>query len=66
MFGLFNKKKEPPKGPPNRFPPVPEWRPSISQPLDRIAERMRYYTDGTKDFAVFQYGTCVVLADGLS
>jgi len=34
MFGLFEKKE-----PPKRFPPVPDWQPSICQPLDRIAER---------------------------
>lgn len=65
MFGLF-KKKEPSEKSPERFPPVPDWRPSVVQPLDRIAERIRYYTDGAKDFAMFENGTCVVLDDGLS
>jgi len=47
-------------------PPVPSWRPSLRQPLDRIAERVRYYTDGKRDFALFQHGTCVLLPGGLS
>lgn len=49
-----------------QFPPVPAWRPTITMPLDRVAERMRYYTDGRKDFAIFQYGTCVLLDNELS
>jgi hypothetical protein len=52
-------------GPPKRFPPVPDWRPAIVLPIGRIAERLRYYTNGSKDFAIFQHGTCVILADGL-
>jgi hypothetical protein len=47
-------------------PPVPDWRPTIRQPLDRIVERLVYYTDGKRDFAVFENGTCVILPDGLS
>jgi hypothetical protein len=48
------------------FPPVPEWRPSIVQPLERIIDRVIYYTDGARDFAVFENGTCAILPDGLS
>ena len=65
MFGLF-KKKEPPQEPPKRFPPVPDWRPDIIQPIDQIVERLRFYTNGKRDLAVFTNGTCVVLPDGLS
>lgn len=65
MFGLF-KKKGPTRGQPKPFPPVPDWRPSITQPLDRIIDRIRYYTDGKRDFAVFRYGTIVILPPGLS
>lgn len=65
MFGLF-KKKEPPKKGPKRFPPVPDWQPSIVQSLDRIADRIRYYTNGSRDFALFQHGTCVILENDLS
>lgn len=36
------------------------------QPLDRIVERVRHYSDGNKDFAVFRYGTVAVLPNGLS
>jgi hypothetical protein len=64
MFGLF-KKKDAPKEASKRFPPVPEWRPSIVQPLDRIADRIRYYTNGSRDFVMFEHGTCVILEDGL-
>src|SRR4051812_18412869 len=62
-FDMFNPFK---KKPPARFPPVPDWRPSIRQPLDRLIERFNYYYDGTRDFAVFANGTCAVLPDGLS
>ena len=65
MFGLF-KKKEPPKEPPKRFPPVPDWQPSIVQPLDLIVDRLKCYTDGARDFAVFTNGTAVILPSGLS
>ncbi len=60
MFDLFKKKK------PNAdFPPVPEWRPTIHKPLEQIIERLKYYTNDKKDFAVFEHGTCVILTDGL-
>ncbi|TKB67070.1 MAG: hypothetical protein E8D47_04550 [Nitrospira sp.] len=63
MFGL-SKKKLP--QPPREFPPVPKWRPSIRQPLDRVVERVAHYTDQQRDFVVFEYGTCVLVQDGLS
>jgi hypothetical protein len=62
MFGLFKKKPPPP---PRQFPPVPKWRPTIRQPLDRVIERVAHYTNRQKDFAVFEYGTCVLVQDGL-
>lgn len=65
MFGLF-KKKEPPQEPPNSFPPAPEWRPTIMQPIDQVVERLRFYTNGQSDLAVLSHGTCVVLPDGLA
>ena len=52
--------------PPVVFPPVPVWQPSFKQPLDRMIDRMKYYTDRKRDFAVFENGTCVILEDGLS
>jgi len=58
LFNIFKKKP--------KFPPVPDWRPSIRQPIDRIVERVSRYTDRKTDFAVFNYGTCVVLPDDLS
>ncbi len=63
MFGLFKKKPPPPPG---GFPPMPKWRPSIRQPLDRVVERVAHYTNRQKDFAVFEYGTCVLVENGLS
>jgi len=48
------------------FPPVPNWRPSFSEPLDKVADRLRYYTDEKRDFVVFENGTCAIINDGLS
>ena len=62
MFGF--KKKEPPQPP--QFPPVPKWRPNIAAPLNDIVERMTHYTNKQRDFAVFKYGTCAVLPNGLA
>lgn len=45
---------------------MPDWTPEIVQPLETIVDRIQYYTDGKKDFAVFKYGTCVLLDDALS
>ena len=61
MFDLFKKKSKEPQ-----FPPVPDWRPTIKQPLDRLIERLCYYTDNQRDFAVFENGTCAILPDGLT
>lgn len=51
---------------PQDFPPVPKWRPSFAQPLDRIVDRLHYYTNGKRDFAVFANGTCAILEPGLA
>jgi hypothetical protein len=48
-----------------KLPPVPDWKPSIQQPIDRIIERVCFYTDQKRDLAVFEHGTCVILPDGL-
>ena len=64
MFGLF-KKKQPPPERPKQFPPVPDWRPDIIQPLERVVERLRFYTNATRDFAVFEHGTAAILPGGL-
>jgi hypothetical protein len=48
------------------FPPVPKWRPTFSQPLGQISERLHYYTNEKRDFVVFENGTCAIVADGLS
>jgi len=47
------------------FPPVPKWRPSFVQPLDRIVGLLNYYADGKRDFAILRHGTCVILDSGL-
>lgn len=65
MFGFLNKKTVP-EEPAPQFPPVPEWRPSIVQPIDKIAARLKHYTSGTHDFAFFTHGTIAVLPDGLT
>lgn len=49
-----------------QFPPVPDWKPDIVLPLDRIAERIRFYTNGSRDFAMFKHGTVAILPDDLS
>ena len=57
VFEFFKKKP--------KSPPVPDWKPSIKQPIDRIVDRMVYYTDRKRDLAVFENGTCVILPPGL-
>ena len=52
--------------PATSLPPVPAWRPSFSQPIDRLEERFVYYTDGARDFVILKNGTCVLVDDGLS
>lgn len=68
MLGLFKKKKpvDPPRGPTIQFPPVPDWKPAILQPLEKVEDRVRYYTNGNKDFALFQHGTFALLPGGLT
>jgi len=51
---------------PKKAPPVPAWRPSFQQPIERVVERFRYYTDQKIDFAVFANGTCAPLGRGQS
>lgn len=62
FFDKFKKKKEPEKA----FPPVPDWKPEIVQPLEVVVETIKYYSDGKKDFAVFQNGTVALVPEGLS
>ena len=65
MFNPF-KKKGPPPEPQRHFPPVPDWRPTFAPELDKVVEIASYYTNGKHDLAVFEHGTIVVLAKGLS
>ena len=63
-MGLLSKlfgKNEPPS-----FPPVPDWKPDVAVPHDRIADRFTYYTDGQRDYVIFSHGTCVIVESGLS
>lgn len=64
MFGLFKKSVKSSETP-KRFPPVPDWRPEITPPIADIVGRMMHYADKRKDFAIFRYGTIVILPDGL-
>lgn len=48
-----------------RFPPVPEWQPGFAISVDQVLERMRYYTNNSKDIILFKNGTAVILPDGL-
>lgn len=64
MFG-FLKKKAAPIEPKATFPPTPDWKPSIAQPVSVLVERLRHYTNGTRDFAVFTHGTLAILPSGL-
>jgi len=61
VFGLF-KKKEPPRP----FPPAPKWRPAFAAPITQIIDRVSYYTDRKRDFAIFKHGTCALLPPGLT
>ena len=49
-----------------KHPPVPKWKPEFSATLDAQLERMIFYTNQSKDLAIFKNGTLVVLEDGLS
>ena len=46
--------------------PVPSWKPKFMSPINDQLERMVFYTNQAKDLVVFQFGTIVVLEDGLS
>lgn len=65
MFGLFKKKKQLEAEQPIQLPPVPDWKPHIAPSIDRIIERIRLYTNGARDFAVFENGTIAILPEGL-
>lgn len=45
---------------------MPDWEPCVKQSLDRIAERFWFYTNRSRDFAVFSNGTVAMLPPGLS
>lgn len=71
IMSLFSKlfggeEPQPKKENDKAFPPVPEWKPEIVIPLEKVIDRFRYYTDGGKDFVVLKHGTCVIVSDGLS
>ena len=62
IFDKFRKRNEPKK----TFPPVPEWKPDIRQPIESILEKIQYYTDNKSDIVIFKHGTCVILNNDLS
>ncbi|MBL4867715.1 MAG: hypothetical protein JKY67_15210 [Pseudomonadales bacterium] len=62
IFDKFKKNKKTEKV----FPPVPDWKPDIPQPLELIIEEIKCYTDNKNDIAIFRNGTCVILKDNLS
>jgi hypothetical protein len=69
MFDMFKRKGAPPPtpSPPRKgFPPVPAWQPWFNQPILAIIEAMKFYTNRTKDLAIFANGTIAVLPDGLT
>ncbi|WP_155256323.1 hypothetical protein [Mesorhizobium loti] len=45
---------------------MPKWRPSFSQPIDRVEDRFGYYFNQGSDFAILENGTCVLTETGLS
>lgn len=47
-------------------PDVPTWSPSFKQPTERVVERFRHYMPDVGSFVVFENGTCVPVARGLS
>lgn len=61
MFGLFKKKQQP-----SPYPPVPDWKPEVARPIERIIECFRFYANGSRDFAVIYRGTVAILPNGLS
>ena len=63
MFDIFEKKNSPLKVN-KESPPVPEWKPRISQPHEKLADCLRYYSDGKMDFAVFTNGTMALIGNG--
>ncbi|PRH86071.1 hypothetical protein C5L14_17605 [Labrys okinawensis] len=66
LLGIFGLNKIASAKDQKTFPPVPKWRPSFLQPMEKIIDRMTYYTNGKSDIAVFRSGTCVILGSGLS
>lgn len=41
--------------------PRPAWKPSVVQPLDRLAARFKPFVKLGRDFVVFKHGTCAVV-----
>ncbi len=48
------------------FPPKPTWKPNVPVDIDRTVETFAYYTDQRARFAVFEHGTCIAVADGIT
>jgi hypothetical protein len=65
VFRWLKKKVAPRAAKAAPLPPLPGWRPDIVQPLERVIERLRFYSEGKRDLAFFAHGTVVLLPDGL-
>jgi hypothetical protein len=65
VFGFLKRSRKPSPPQPPRFPPVPNWRPEVEQPLDDVVKSLCHYTNGKKDFAVFRFGTFALIPNGL-
>lgn len=48
----------------SHFPPTPKENLIVSVDIPRTIQTFAYYTDSKRVFAVFSYGTCVLLPDG--
>lgn len=53
---LFNKKKF-------DFPPKPRWKPNLSNDIELIFQKAKYYTNNKLQFTIFQYGTVAFFAN---
>lgn len=49
-----------------QFPPVPKWRPTFSISNDEVLERLIHYFNDQADLVVFEFGTAVLVPDGLN
>lgn len=65
-FVRSGHRQRPEAGGDSDFPPKPKWKPSLAVDIPRTVQAFAYYTDRKRSFAVFEHGTCVLLADETS